>query len=117
MNLPRALFFILLIFTVSSNAETLIFDQPSSHPYHQSIQYKIESAYSQLGHIIEYTNIPLKRSYAEVESENIEGLMARVKPKQGSLQNLIMLPVPISKFEVVFRSTLFLFPSVIFYFG
>ncbi|MDT0594911.1 hypothetical protein [Glaciecola petra] len=99
--MPQTLFFILVVFTVSSYAETLIFDKPSSHPYHQSIQRKMENAYSQLGHKIEYRNIPLKRSYAEAEAEKVDGLMARVKPKKGSLQNLIMLPVPIRKFEVV----------------
>lgn len=74
---------------------------PSEAPTAQFVQQVLEAAYSQLGHQVRYQKIPHARSFVEANEGRLDGLRARTGNLSETYPNLVQVPFPLYKFEVV----------------
>lgn len=77
-------------------ADTFVFAAPEDAPRAKAIVDTIRLAYQRLGHDIELSLLPAKRSLLHAQHDlSVDGELARIAEAQSELPSLIRVPVPI----------------------
>ncbi len=85
----------------NSQLPVLLFDGPGSTPAALYVQSLLEQVYLQLGYQVQYSRVPLARSFVEANAGRLDGLRARVKDAASEYPNLILVPTPLLEFEII----------------
>lgn len=102
--LPVLFLWTALVTGVSAKPESgrvLELDGSDPTPSTQYIETILEEAYAQIGYTLTYRQLPLGRSFVEVDKGRLDGLRARVDGATEKYPNLVKVPFEIFDFRLV----------------
>ena len=89
------------LLSYGSVAETLVLDKVSELEFHQKTRALLVKAHQSIGNELVFLDIPLGRSYQEIQKGVLSGFVCRVDNLHEKHPNIVKVSEPIGEFKVI----------------
>ena len=82
-------------------AKTVVLDQVSDLEFHKQTRALVIAAHKAIGNEVTFVEVPLARSYQEIQKGKLSGLVCRVQHVGDTIENVVRIPESVGSFDLV----------------